>query len=74
VKFEDLPAGALFFDVDGIAVVDLPDQRVSLAFETGKGQGVEGRDYPWVGPDRHDELSRDEFATWLETGKNRFFK
>jgi hypothetical protein len=75
MRFKDLPANARFFDLDGIAVADLPDKRAAVAFVTGKGQDVESREYPWVGQVRHagDELSRDEFARWLDTGKNRFF-
>jgi hypothetical protein len=73
MKFADLPSEATFLDVDGIAVVRLPDRSL-VAFETGKGLDIESRGYPnaskagWEG----DLLSRDEFSLWLVTGYNRF--
>jgi hypothetical protein len=74
MKFKDLPAGTKFLDVDGIAVADLPSGEL-VAFSDGKGLDVESRAYPNGGKaDREGSpLTRDEFAEWLKTGKNRFF-
>lgn len=73
MKFVNLPSESQFLDVDGIAVVRLPDGSC-LAFETGPGADPAGRPYPnerKAGMDG-DALSRDEFAEWLTKGFNRF--
>ena len=72
MNFSELPAGTRFLDVEGIAVAVLPD-ATHVAFATKADN--ESRPYPsssQPGSDMGDALSRDEFATWLETGFNRF--
>jgi len=69
----NLPPESEFLDVDGIAVVRLPDGSC-LAFETGPGADPAARPYPnerKAGMEG-DSLSRAEFAAWLATGFNRF--
>ena len=73
MKLADIPSESEFLDVDGIAVVRLPDGSC-VAFETGPGADPVGRAYPneqKAGMDG-DSLSLNEFATWLATGRNRF--
>ena len=70
MKLSEVPASARFLDVDGIPVVVLPDASC-LAFSKGT---FESRPYPnatKAGTDG-DRLSRDEFESWLKTGRNRF--
>ena len=72
MNFSELPVGTRFLDIEGIAVAVLPD-ATHVAFETKAGN--ESRPYPdsaRPGSDMGDVLSRDECATWLETGFNRF--
>ena len=70
MKLSEVPGTARFLDVDGIPVVVLPDASC-VAFAVG---APESRPYPnatKAGTDG-DLLSRDEFESWLRTGRNRF--
>ena len=72
MNFSEVPGGTRFFDIDGIAVAVLPD-ATHVAFNTKADN--ESRPYPNTsapGSDMGDLLSRDEFATWIESGFNRF--
>jgi hypothetical protein len=73
MKFADVPEDSDFLDVDGIAVVRLPDQSL-IAFEVGQGNEVESRHYPSAQKAgmEGDPLTQDEFAGWLKTGHNQF--
>ena len=70
MKLSQVPKGSRFLDVDSIPVVMLPD-RTCVAFETrgapdSRPYGNESK----AGRDG-DDLSREEFAAWLESGVNR---
>jgi hypothetical protein len=71
MKLADVPDGARFLDVDSIPVVMLPDGSC-VAFE--KAGSAESRPYTNVSKAgvEGDDLSREEFAAWLESGFNRF--
>jgi hypothetical protein len=71
MKLSEVPEGSRFLDVDSIPVVMLPD-RTCIAFDP---QGsAESRPYgsPAKAGVEGDDLSREEFAAWLEAGFNRF--
>lgn len=71
MKLADVPEGSRFLDVDSIPVVMLPD-RTCVAFE--KRGSAESRPYPNAAKAgvEGDDLPREEFTAWLETGSNRF--
>lgn len=73
MTIHDLPDGADFLDVDGIAIVRLPSGRC-LAFETGASAEPNSRPYPneQKAGMEGDELTRDEFREWVSTAVSRF--
>lgn len=70
MKFTEVPEGSKFLDVDGIAVVTLPDGEC-IAFAPGV---EESRPYP--NPHKAgmegDAVTREAFAAWLSTGVSPF--
>lgn len=74
MKFSELPEGTKFYDMDSRPVAVLPN-ATHVAFTAGEGD-AESRPFPngnrssWS--DMGDLLSREEFASWLEKGINRF--
>jgi hypothetical protein len=72
MKLSDVPASASFFDVDGVPVVKIGAGQF-IAFQTGKPEG-QSRDYPNAqkAGTEGDALTRDEFRSWLITGRNKF--
>ena len=71
MKLADVPEGAQFLDVDGIPVARLPD-GCCLGFE--KRTDSESHPFPNESKagEEGDALTREEFASWLETGFNKF--
>ena len=71
MKLSEVPEGSRFLDVDSIPVVMLPGGRC-IAFKTCGSD--ESRPYPNESKAgmEGDNLTREEFAAWLETGFNRF--
>jgi hypothetical protein len=71
VRFAELPPESDFLDVDGIPVARLPDGSC-IAFE--KRGSEESRPFVDGSKAGHDgdALTREEFASWLKTGFNRF--
>jgi hypothetical protein len=68
------PADTKFFDVDGIAVARLPGgEHVAVSVGGSPSAGVP-RPYPNSAKvfAEGDALSADEFASWIDTGRNRF--
>ncbi len=72
MHFNDLPEGTIFLDMDGRAVAIVPD-ATHVAFSPPGG--YESRPFPnrnQPGSDMGDRMTREEFAQWLATGRNRF--
>lgn len=73
MKLCDTPDGSKFLDVDGIAVVELPNGEC-IAFVHGKGIDVESRHYPNVVKAGEDggRITREQFTEWLKSGDSPF--
>jgi hypothetical protein len=73
VKLIDISHDAIFLDVDGIPVVKIGHES-HVAFTAGEGAGGESRPYPNARKAGLEggRLTRDEFVSWLVTGRNKF--
>jgi hypothetical protein len=72
MKLAEVPEGAEFLDVDGVALVVLPTAQC-IEFLVGSGTDVESRPYAdgaQAGMEG-DVLSREEFARWVTAGGAR---
>lgn len=69
MKISDVPAGAVYLDVDSIPVVKLPNGDY-IAFDFAG----DSRPYPnqRKADLEGDQLSRSDFRAWIASGKNRF--
>ena len=72
MRIDELPEDTQFFDMDGRAVAVLPDATHVAFSPLGDGQSRPFPNHGQPGSDMGDLLSRDEFAEWLATGRNRF--
>ena len=71
MKLSEVPPGSRFLDVDSIPVVMLSD-RSCIAFETRGSLESRPYDNALRAGLEGDDLSREEFAAWLQSGVNHF--